>query len=142
MNNQIKAERFPYLEIDQSFGRASLLPYLPLVLTYQNHSIEITGLLDTGATVNVLPYDIGLQLGAIWEAQKTPVTLTGNLANLEARVLILSGTVAQFPSVQLAFAWTQTNDVPVILGQVNFFLEFDVCFYRAQSIFEIKPKDH
>lgn len=69
------------------------------------------------------------------------MTLTGNLADLEAKVLIVSGTVGQFPSVRLAFAWTQADDIPVILGQVNFFLEFDVCFYRTQLAFEIKPKD-
>jgi hypothetical protein len=26
-------------------------------------------LLDTGASVNVLPYEVGLQLGAVWENQ-------------------------------------------------------------------------
>jgi hypothetical protein len=24
--------------------------------------------------------------------------------------------------------------------QVNFFLEFDICFFRSQSIFEVRPK--
>jgi len=68
------------------------------------------------------------------------VKLTGNLAQQEARVLIMTGTVSNFPSVQLAFAWTKSDDIPLILGQVNFFMEFDVCFYRSQSAFEIKPK--
>lgn len=27
-------------------------------------------LLDTGASVNVLPHNIGVQLGAIWEEQR------------------------------------------------------------------------
>ena len=119
----------------------SRLPYLPLELTFQNHTVEVSGLLDTGATVNVMPYDIGLQLGAEWENQQTPVRLTGNLANFEARALIVTATLNDFKPVRLAFAWTQANNVPVILGQVNFFLEFDVCFYRAQLVFEIKPKE-
>jgi|GEM_PF-4096697 hypothetical protein len=25
-------------------------------------------------------------------------------------------------------------------GQMNFFMEFDVCFYRSQFEFEVKPK--
>ncbi len=45
-----------------------------------------------------------------------------------------------FPMVSLAFAWTQATDVPLILGQANFFFEFDVCFFRARSEFEICPK--
>ncbi len=136
----VEAERFPFSEVDKSLGIAGALPYLPVTLTYQNRSQAVSGLLDTGATVNVLPYDTGIQLGAVWTQQITPVQLTGNLANLEARVLIVSATVNQFAPVRLAFAWTQANDIPVILGQVNFFLEFDVCFFRSQSIFEIKPK--
>lgn len=24
--------------------------------------------------------------------------------------------------------------------QINFFLEFNVCFYRSQLVFEVKPK--
>jgi hypothetical protein len=28
----------------------------------------------------------------------------------------------------------------MILGQVNFFMEFDLCFFRSQAAFEVKPK--
>ncbi|WP_244913187.1 hypothetical protein [Phormidesmis priestleyi] len=37
--------------------------------------------------------------------------------------------VGEFEPLQLVFAWTQATNVPLILGQVNFFMEFDVCFY-------------
>jgi len=97
-------------------------------------------LLDTGSTVNVLPYPVGLQLGLVWEQQTTPVRLTGNLVRLSARGVIISGQVESFPPVELVFAWTQSTDVPVILGQVNFFMEFDVCFFGSQSAFEVKPR--
>lgn len=97
------------------------------------------GLLDTGAMVNVLPYQIGIELGAIWEEQTTMLQLTGNLAQIEARVLILSAVIG-ISSVRLVFAWTQATQVPLILGQANFFMEFDVCFYRFQKIFEVIPK--
>jgi hypothetical protein len=30
--------------------------------------------------------------------------------------------------------------VAMILGQVNFFMEFDVCFFRSQAAFEVTPK--
>ncbi|MCS6839182.1 MAG: hypothetical protein NZ701_00225, partial [Roseiflexus sp.] len=93
-------------------------------------------------TVNVLPYPVGLQLGLIWERQTTSIQLTGNLAQAPARAVVLSATITPFPSVRLAFAWTQLDAVPIILGQVNFFLEFDVCFFRAQSIVEIRPKQN
>lgn len=33
-----------------------------------------------------------------------------------------------------------SDDTPLLLGRMNFFLEFDVCFYRSQLAFEIRPK--
>ena len=133
-------ERYDFREIDNSIGSASNLPYLPLILTHRGHSLSVEGLLDTGSAVNVLPFDIGRELGASWEQQTTLVKLTGNLAQLEARVLIVSATVGQFPLARLAFAWTLSDEIPLILGQINFFLEFDVCFYRSRSFLEIRPK--
>lgn len=59
--------RFAFTEVDSKLGALSTLPYLPLILTYQNHSLSVSGLLDTGSSVNVLPYELGLRLGAVWE---------------------------------------------------------------------------
>jgi len=30
--------------------------------------------------------------------------------------------------------------MPVLLGQVNFFMEFDGCFFHSQAAFEVNPK--
>jgi hypothetical protein len=98
-------------------------------------------LLDTGASVNVLPYDIGIQLGTTWEEQTVPIQLSGNLARNDARGVVLSATVAQFSPVLLAFAWTQVNDMAVILEHMNFFGEFNVCFYRHELAFEVRPRE-
>ena len=40
-------------------------------------------------------------------------------------------------AVRLVFAWTQAENAPAIFGQMNFFLEFDVCFYRSQNMFDV-----
>ncbi|KAF3886567.1 MULTISPECIES: hypothetical protein [Nostocales] len=132
--------RFVFTEVNPQLGALSTLPYLPLVLTYQNQSLNVSGLLDTGSSVNVLPYEMGLRLGAVWERQKLSVPLGGNLARFEARALVLIANVEQFPPVELAFAWTRDRNAPLILGHMNFFLAFDVCFYRAELAFEISPK--
>lgn len=133
-------ERYPFLSSDPALGEASFRPYLPFTLGYQEQTITPTGLLDTGASVNVLPYSLGLQLGYDWERQTTALSLTGNLAQYEARVVLAQAVVGQFEPVQLVFAWTQATNIPLILGQVNFFMEFDVCFYRSQLEFAISPK--
>jgi hypothetical protein len=132
--------RFTFTEVDPNLGALSTLPYLPLILTYQNQSLSVSGLLDTGSSVNVLPYELGLRLGAVWERQRLSVPLGGNLARFEARALVLTATVERFSPVDLAFAWTEDRNAPLILGHMNFFLAFDVCFYRSELAFEISPK--
>lgn len=101
--------------------------------------MSVTALVDSGAALNVLPYDVGVHLGGDWEEQAIPVKLAGNLAAVDARAIIVNGTVGRFAPVRLAFAWSRSNSVPVILGQINFFVEFDVCFYRSQLAFDVKP---
>jgi hypothetical protein len=137
----LPAERFGYVEADPSFGSASALPYATITLQYGDREITVSGLVDSGATLNVLPYDLGLQLGAAWERHTVPVRLAGNMADSEARAIVVMGRIGRFAPVRLAFAWTRSNRVPVILGQTNFFMEFDIRFCRSQLFFEIKPRE-
>ncbi|MEH2054735.1 MAG: retroviral-like aspartic protease [Nostoc sp.] len=136
----VNPQRFSFTEGYDTFGVPDALPKLPLILTYRNSSVDVSGLLDTGASVSVLPYSIGVQLGAIWEEQTISVTLAGNLAPVEARGLLVSAQIGAFEPVRLVFAWSLSNDVPLLLGRMNFFLEFDVCFYRSQLVFDVCPQ--
>lgn len=134
------AQQFNFVEGFDTFGVPDALPQLPLFLSYQGSSIEVSALLDTGASVNVLPYSIGVQLGAVWEEQITSVILAGNLAAIEAKGLLVSAQIGNFSPITLVFAWSLSDDTPLLLGRMNFFLAFDVCFYRSQLAFEIRPK--
>jgi hypothetical protein len=81
-----------------------------------------------------------LDLGAIWEKQNLSVSLGGNLSLVEAKGIILSAKIAKFPPQRLVFAWAKSNDVPLLLGQMNFLKEFDVCFYGSKLAFDIALK--
>jgi hypothetical protein len=135
----VPAQQFPYVPRDPALGSASLAPMLPLTLSGRQ-SAATSGLVDSGAAINVLPYALGVQLGFDWDQQTKAVELSGNLAAVEARVVVVSAAVGAFAPVRLAFAWARTDSVSVILGQVNFFLEFDVCFFRSRSPFEVRPR--
>ena len=116
------------------------MPRLNMVLSHGSRSITVDGLVDTGSAINVLPYDYGLALGIEWESQRITLTLTGALADYEARAIFVSATNPQLTGsspVQLAVAWTQRKDAPVIFGQANFLMEFNACFYRSQNYFEV-----
>jgi hypothetical protein len=136
----LDGQRYLFTERTNSLGQSVIMPYLPLTLRSGDNAVEVTALLDTGASVNVLPYEIGLQLGAVWENQTVSIPLSGNLAQRDSRGLVLSGLIAQFPPVLLAFAWTELRNTPVILGHMNFFAEFNVCFYRHELAFEVCPR--
>ncbi|MBC7810878.1 MAG: hypothetical protein H7175_07030 [Burkholderiales bacterium] len=120
------------------------MPRLPITLGLGSRSIEVVGLLDTGSTVNVLPYEAGIKLGAKWNEQTVSIPLVGSLGRFEARALMVFASHPQLTldaSIRLVFAWTSAENVPVIFGQTNFFGEFDVCFYRSQSVFDVSLRE-
>jgi hypothetical protein len=123
--------RFPYSTASSTQGELDSFPRLPLTLHYGQQQIMEAGLVDSGATVNVLPYGLGTRLGAVWDDDKATIRLAGNLENF---------AVSEFPPVRLAFVWTQIDNVLLILGQMKSFMEFDVCFFRSEFEFEVNPQ--
>ena len=51
-----------------------------------------------------------------------------------------SAVIGGFPSVRPVFSRAKTDAVPVLFGQVNLFMEFDIYIYRSRSVFEVRPK--
>jgi hypothetical protein len=132
--------RFQFTSLATQKGGGAFMPFLPMTLILGERELKTHGLLDTGATVNVLPFSRGLELGAVWEEQKMPLRLGGNLSAFEARIIFINALIEGCPLTQLAFAWTRADNVPLLLGQTNFFMEFDVFFSRSAMFFEVMPK--
>ena len=61
----------------------------------------------------------------------------GDLVVVEHALQVQLGAL---PPARLAFAWAKSDAAPVLLGQVNFFLEFDVCFHRKLGYFEVRAR--
>lgn len=55
--------RFSYSATDAAQDEFDALPRLPFRLRHSNRVIDVVGLVDSGATVNVLPYQIGVSTG-------------------------------------------------------------------------------
>ncbi len=135
------AQRFPYSRRDPADLTQSPMPFLPITLRgAATTQIQALGLVDSGATMNVMPHSLGLQLGFVWEAQTVVAALTGSLVAVETRAVGVEAVVGGFPSVRLAFGWAKTDDPILLLGQLNFLLEFDVCFFRSRLAFEVRPR--
>ncbi len=130
--------RFPYRALEGN--PATLMPRLSLTLMLGSRSVEVLGLVDSGASVNLLPYSVGVALGAIWEQQQIAVPLAGSLGHIEGRALILLASHPQLAPdrpVELIFAWAREENVPVLFGQTNFLMEFRTCFDAALAQFEV-----
>lgn len=129
--------KFQYSTISPEQDEFDSLPRVELLLRNGQRSVDAVGLVDSGATINVLPPEIGLQLGGVWDESKATIRLGGNLGSHTAMPFFTEAFIGDFAPVRLAFAWTNNSAAPLILGQTNFFMEFDVCFYRSKLEFEI-----
>ncbi len=112
---------------------------MDITLTHEDYVISISALVDSGSTINVLPYEDGLDLGLSWEGQHVPLKDEGFLQGSLVYGVLLTAQIASFPPIKLAFAWTQKSrkEVRLILGQTNFFEYFDITFRGREKTFDI-----
>jgi hypothetical protein len=131
--------QFPFVSRGTGGPVPDLAPLLPIQLTRAGITLDVVGLVDSGASVSVLPWSVGLQFGVDWTSLTIPCVVGGSAGGIPGKFLVVNGTVASLPTIQLAFAWVRSDAVPLILGQTNFFLEFDIAFYRHRGIFTVEP---
>jgi hypothetical protein len=129
--------RFPFVSVRAASGVSETRPLIPVELHTGTGNASSLALLDTGSSINVLPFSMGQKLGGNWSTQPV-VPLGGILAGVAGRALFAELRLGSFPSKTLAFAWLEDDQAPLILGQFNFFLEFDVCFFRLSSQIEVR----
>jgi hypothetical protein len=132
-------EQFLYHDRNPSIPGLDLMPDLPILLRSPPHTVSGLALVDSGATISVLPHSLGVQLGFDWNSQKLQLRLTGVLAQVEARGIAVEAVVGNLPPVRLVLARAVSDQVPFVLGQFNFFQVFDVSFFRSRGMFEIRP---
>lgn len=117
-------------------------PLVTVTLVHDGHEITVSALVDSGATLSILPYDIGHQLGFVWEEQTIPILLGGSLQNIPAVAVLVNGHISGLPETLLVMAWVAETEHPIrpILGQVNFFQQFKITFEGYTNTFDIAPK--
>jgi len=119
------------------------LPFVPITLEFEKTQLTFDALIDSGATVNVLPYDFGLQLGLSWEMQRRTVETAGFLQGAPVYAVRLLGQIDSLSPMLLGFAWSQKtrDEIPLILGQQNFFEHVKITFDGRRGIVELAPYD-
>ncbi len=91
--------------------------------------------------MSVLPYDVGMQLGLIWDEQTIPIDVGGVLKHTSAYGVLVRGELSPHPPVALGFAWVHrtSDEIRTILGQMNFFQHYKINFEAYNDTFEIIP---
>jgi Aspartyl protease len=119
---------FPYQEVEPGVW----MPYIPVRLEANGNVVDVMALVDTGSTISVIPNRIGRELGLDWESGNT-VLLTGALES-EARLMVLDMEISGLGKMKQGFAWARNDKSRVILGNMNFFVEYDVYFSRVKKV--------
>jgi hypothetical protein len=128
--------RFPYT----SRSNSGAMPMIPVTLQSRGGVFHTAfGLLDTGASISVLPNAIAVSLGLVWQDFAAyPVRLGGVFRGRNGRFVKLKVEVGSLPMQEVVFGWLQDDDAPLILGNANFFDVFDACFSRSNNEISIR----
>lgn len=132
------AKRYPFRPRVSPRGEVGLAPMLPFIVGGEKQ-FSAEGLVDSGSAINVLPFSLGANLGFRWHDENDEIDLGGLLNGVAAKAIDVVCSVGKFPPIELTFAWVKTDGVPLLLGQFNFFLAFDVCFFRSVNEFPVRP---
>lgn len=132
---------FPYTAVRLTGGQIFHRPLLPIQLSGAGKTIQYTALVDSGADISVMPHNTGLELGLVWEEQVNPLRLGGAVASHETRIIAVKSLIGNLSEVPLIFAWSSLQNIPLVLGQTNFFNRFNITFRLSENLFEITPVD-
>jgi hypothetical protein len=58
------------------------MPLIDIQLSSGSNGLVVSSLVDSGASLNILPFDVGIELGLVWEQQTFPIDLGGGLKQL------------------------------------------------------------
>lgn len=128
---------FPYILSTEYVDDQLARPFIPISIRYHGNSIDTSAMLDSGADTSILPYAMGLALGADWSRQPDLWHLEGFGGEFETKKLVADLVIGTWHPLRILFGWTRANDVPVVLGQLNFFYLVDICFYRSRELVQL-----
>ena len=114
---------------------------LPIQLKSTSHTISELALVDSGAALSVLPFDLGLQLGLDWNDAVIGSGLGNRIKPADSRFVFLDLIVESFQPFKNIFLWVNTNEIRLILGQANFLAHFDVLLSARKQEFTIYEAD-
>jgi hypothetical protein len=129
----MKSRVFPY----QKVARLSVFPMLPIQLHSKSRVVNKVALVDSGAGMSVLPFDVGNELNLEWDKLAIGSGLGNQIKPEDSRFVFLDLIVEPFKPFKNLFLWVNTNDIRLVLGQANFLAHFDVLLCARKQEFTL-----
>jgi len=117
---------YPYVVRTEYISDFIARPFLPVTIRYGQAEIQTMALLDSGADINVLPYQLGLELGADWDTPSVIEDLQGLGGGVEAKRIVADLHVESWPSTRQILAWARDDGIAELLDQWSLFEMLDV----------------
>lgn len=120
-----KAVFFPYERILTPIGFV-WIPLARVEISRQSIRMELDMIVDTGADLTMIPYQVGVNLG-LRRGRSRITTLSGISGGTPYVLKRVSFRIGPF-RVSARTAWAQRDDVPMLLGRVDMLDRFKVIF--------------
>lgn len=117
-------------------------PAIPVQLKGSSTSLQTTALVDSGADFSAIPYSMAEVLGLDLSGKRTEVGgLGGNVPAVltKMQVMIQKGHFLKRFNVPVYAVDTMDDEIPVLLGRVEFFDRFKVTFDERNKRIYLTP---
>lgn len=122
---------FPGRLIESEQLGAIWVPTATVGIKYGKLSLSCEMLVDTGAYLSMVPYQIGMELGlTISEDEILEAGGVGgaSIPHIVKEVELQIGE----NSIHIRIGWALTDEVPLLLGRLDVFDEFDIEFSQSR----------
>jgi hypothetical protein len=122
---------FPGRLIESEQLGAIWVPTATVEIKYRKLSLSCEMLVDTGAYLSMVPYQIGIELGlTISEDEILEAGGVGGVSipHMVKEVELQIGE----NSIHTRIGWALTDEVPLLLGRLDVFNEFDIEFSQSR----------
>lgn len=135
--------KFDYRKIPSSNNPADPwvnVPHLPIRLSIQDRSIDMYALVDSGADASLFHASLAAKLGINLTSglKHSFMGISGDKVEGYFHTVRLQ-VIGMNESIEIAVAFTESPGVGALLGQADFFENYQVKFERYKKRMEINP---
>ena len=107
------------------------MPTATVEIKYQKLSLSCEMLVDTGAYLSMIPYQVGVELGLTISEDEILEAGGAGGASIPHVVKEVEIQIGDY-SIHARIGWALTDEVPLLLGRLDVFDEFDIEFSQSQ----------